>query len=543
MKRNYVRAYALLFGVGVLLTQSVNAQIIYTYAGTGATGYTGDGGLAISAKMNDPSGVAIDASGNIYISDTWNNVIRKVSTTGVITTFAGTGANGSSGDGGPATAAELYRPSGICFDNSGNMYIADALNGKIRKINTSGTISTVAGNGTLGYTGDGGPATAAELYPGDVKIYSGNLFISDFSNNVIREVNSSGTISTIAGNGTAGFSGDGGPATAAKLSSPQGIAIDASGNIFFADNGNCRVRKINTSGTISTVAGNGTYGFSGNGGPATAAEFENIKGVALDGTGNLYITDYNKSDIRKVNTAGTISTYAGDEVTGYTGDGGLATAAEIGFPYFLTVGTNGNIWFADVASDIVRAISTTCPANAGPLSYDVQSCCGRGYPGVQIGALNVPILTYSWSPSTNLNHTNIAQPISTWTSTTAETYTLTVSNSNCTTNTSTVQVIGAPYTGNSCCRLINPQDTIVVNQALPVHFSVFPNPANSSITIDVCGNADYLRIYDINGRVVYEKTNIIEGVYYVDVSGYSRGIYFVHVTSEDSFNTQKIVVE
>ena len=221
---------------------------------------------------------------------------------GIIITVAGDSTAGYSGDGGAATSAELYNPIGVGFDASGNLYIADYLNNRIRKVTPSGTISTVAGNGTRGYSGDGGTATAAELnYPGGVAFdASGDLYIADAFNNVIRKVTPSGTIGTVAGIGTWGYSGDGGAATAAELHGPYGVAFDTSGDLYIADTYNNRIRKVTPLGIISTVAGNGTNGYSGDGGAAAAAELGLPTGVAVDGSGNLFIADQNNNRIREI---------------------------------------------------------------------------------------------------------------------------------------------------------------------------------------------------------------------------------------------------
>lgn len=230
-----------------------NAQIITTVAGNGTTGvypcslcYGGDGGSATAAEIYDPSGVAFDAAGNLYIADAGNNRIRKVTTAGIISTFAGTGAPGFSGDGGPATAAKLWEPMSVSIDAIGNMYIADNANFVIRKVTTAGIISTIAGDTTQGYSGDGGPATAAELSaPTFITTdNAGNVYFTDGNNNRLRMINTAGIINTIAGNGLMGYGGDGGPATAAKLNTPQGITIDAAGNLYIADWSNNRVRKV-----------------------------------------------------------------------------------------------------------------------------------------------------------------------------------------------------------------------------------------------------------------------------------------------------------
>jgi sugar lactone lactonase YvrE len=525
--------------------------IITTIAGSGSTGdsfggYSGDGGLATSAKLNEPSGVAVDQSGNVFIADTFNNRIRKVSTNGIITTVAGSGNAGSyfggySGDGVLATNAELNVPYGVAIDGSGNVFIADSGNNRIRKVSTNGIISTVAGNGTGGFSGDGGAATNAELYqPYGVAVDgSGNVFIADEYNNRIREViNSSetpslffnsistnnagnysviitsssgsvtssvasltilvppsivtqpvnqrvafsgtatfgvtasggdlsyqwrsnsvnilnatnatlmlnnvqtnaaasysvivtniagsvtssnatltvllvpnivtqpvnqvvvagdnaifsvsasgtgpftyqwllngtnlpaGIISTVAGNGTIlysgggyldsgyGYSGDGGEATNAMLNYPVGVALDRGGNVFIADMQNNRIRKVSTNGIITTIAGNGSNGYSGDGGAATNAMLDEPESVAVDGFGNLFIADFLNRVIREVFTNGIICTVAGNGANGYFGDGGLAISAKMSNPTGVAVDGFGNLFIADFFNGVIREVFT-----------------------------------------------------------------------------------------------------------------------------------------------------------------------------------------
>jgi len=345
--------------------------MIDTIAGNGTAGYSGDGGPATAAMIKNPGGVAVDSTGNIYIADFNNSRIRKVNTSGIITTVAGTGTAGYSGDGGAATAAMLNRPVSVTVDSSGNMYIGDRYNNRIRRVNTSGIITTVAGTGTAGYSGDGGAATAANLNnPIGVAIDStANMYIADYFNNRIRKVNTSGIITTIAGTGTAGYSGDGGAATAARIDGPYGVAIDSSGNMYIADTNNHRIRKVNTSGIITTVAGTGTAGYSGDGGAATAARIYSPYGVTIDSTGNMYIADGTDNRIRKVNSSGIISTVAGTGTAGYSGDGGAAIAARIYTPIGVAIDSTGNMYIGDFNNNRIRKI------------YDVPVCaggCGHG---------------------------------------------------------------------------------------------------------------------------------------------------------------------
>ncbi len=361
--------------------------IITGIAGSGTQGFLGDGGIATAGELNMPAAVAADDAGNIYIADENNNRIRKVSSTGIITTIAGNGTPGYSGDGGIATNAQLHNPVGICLDGAGIIYVADMYNNAIRKITPSGIITTIAGNGTNSYTGDGGAATAATLFfPTSVFVSSSNeIYISDNQNNVIRKVNIAGIITTIVGTGTKGFSGDGGAATSATLRLPYGVTVDNLGNIFIADLGNNRVRIVNSEGIINTYAGPGTY--TGDGAAAVKATLNRPQGVATDGLGNFYIADTYNSRIRKVDTRGLITTIAGTGVQGNTGDGGQATAAQFFYPYSIAADKLGNIYILDT-NNAVRKINSagiiSTYAGNGSAGYN-----GDGIPAIS-ASLNYP---------------------------------------------------------------------------------------------------------------------------------------------------------
>lgn len=344
------------------------AQNIYTYAGDGTAAFGGDAGPATTAKVNSPHGVATDAAGNVYVADYENNRIRKITPTGTISTIAGTGFGSylASQNGGPATAAWIKWPVAVAIDASGNVYFSEFGNNIIRKISATGIISLVAG--IPGSTpapapapsGDGGAATAATLgYPWGIAVDgSGNLIVADQLNNRIRKVNTTtGIITSIAGDGYVGFTGDGGPATAARLNYPLGVAVSTTGNIYIADYSNNRVRKINASGTMSTIAGVGLpYGYTGDGGPATIAKLYYPKAVAVDAAENVYICDWNNNAVRKIDNAGIINTIAGTGTSGFSGDGGPAVAAQLNFPTGVAVRYDGDVFISDNDNNRVRRI-------------------------------------------------------------------------------------------------------------------------------------------------------------------------------------------
>ena len=397
--------------------------IITTVAGNGTYGFSGDGGPATSAQLSSVAGMAVDVAGNLWFADSSANRIRQVSSNGIISTVAGTGVCGFSGDSGPAATSQICGPAGIAADTAGNLFIADCLNNRIRRVSHDGTITTVAiqlseptdvavdqaGNLFDADTYDGynslfqvvrktsargvttivagfdcwavfGADRPCAPVPGDgtiaTKTYldgpiglavdnAGNLLIAD-DRRLIRKVSSDGAITTVAGNGENAFSGDGGPATSAQLASPEGVAVDGAGNVFIADYANDRIRRVSADGIITTTAGSGTpgpypgnSGFSGDGGPATSAQLTFPSGVAMDRAGNLLIADYGNNRIRKVTPDGIITTIAGDGTGGYSGDGGPATKASL-WGSSLAVDTAGNVYVADGgnAIRILRPVPT-----------------------------------------------------------------------------------------------------------------------------------------------------------------------------------------
>ena len=476
---------------GTFYGQAMTAGDIYTIAGNGTSGFSGDGGPATAAELSQPAGVTADAAGNLLIADAGNQRVRVVAassstfygqamTAGDIYTVAGDGTRGFTGDGGPATAAELHQPASVTVDGAGNLLIADARNGRVRVVAastgtfygqpmTGGDIYTIAGDGTRGFTGDGGPATAAELHQlggaavdgaGDLliitldnvvvvaassgtlygrtvtagRIYNvarrvplknpmgvaldgaGNLLIADTDSNRIRVMAAStgtfygqamtaGDIYTIAGNGTRGFGGDGGPATSAELNRPGGVATDGAGNLLIADQGSNRIRVVAaststfygqamTAGDIYTIAGNGTRGFGGDGGRATAAELDNPISVAVDNAGNLLISDFVNQRVRVVAastgtfygqamTAGDIYTIAGNGTEGFSGDGGPATAAELCGPYGMAVDSTGNLLIAAGCNERIRVVAASTGTFYGQAmtAGDIYTIAGNGTRG------------------------------------------------------------------------------------------------------------------------------------------------------------------
>jgi sugar lactone lactonase YvrE len=341
---------------------SEKAATIKTVAGDGGS-QLGDGGPATKAAFCGTSDVTLDASGNMYIADggiycsgPGGYTVRKVDRHGTITTVAGTGEAGFSGDGGPATKAQLDVPFAVAADREGNLYITDENNYRIRKVDEEGIITTFAGTGEGGYSGDGSPATSAQLRdPGGIAFDArGNLYVADYTS--VRKIDPSGTITTVAGTGELGFSGDGGPATEAKLTAYD-VALDHKGNIYICDLENQRIRKVDRDGIIHTVAGSGKKGYSGDGGPATKAALKDPWGVALDREKNVYIADHHNRVVRKVDPKGTITTVAGTGEAGFNREEGPATKVMLHDPIGLFVDDDsGVLYIADTLNARIRAL-------------------------------------------------------------------------------------------------------------------------------------------------------------------------------------------
>jgi uncharacterized protein (TIGR03437 family) len=343
---------------------------IGTYAGNRTAGFSGDSGAPTSAQLNSPLGLTLDSSGNLYIVDSVNQRVRKISG-GNISTVAGNGTGGYTGDGGPATSAEMLNPSAVAVDSSGNLYIADTSNHVIRMVTSGGTISTIAGNNTGGYSGDGGSAIAAQLdLPTGVAVdKSGNVYIADSANYAIRKV-SGGNINTIVGGNVGQL-----------LNDPESVLVDSSGNnLYISEQSGYRISKY-SNGNLTVLAGNGNIGFSGDNGPGTDASLDEPTGIALDANGYLYICDTTNSRIRKLSPNGIITTIAGLGNPGYYGDGGFATQALLFFPRGIVVDPSGNVYVADTDNDIVRELKPVTPAIANGGVVNAASFTAQVSPG------------------------------------------------------------------------------------------------------------------------------------------------------------------
>jgi len=488
-----------------------NAQIINTYAGNGSAFSSGDNGPATAAGINVASGLAFDTSGNTYMADHYDNKICKVSPTGIITVVAGNGTSGYSGDGGQATNARLNGPYKLAIDISGNLYIADELNNRIRKINTSGIISTVAGNGTGGYSSDGIAATASELFhPTGVAVdHVGNIFIADNANNRVRKISASGIISTVAGNGFAGSGGDGGSAILASLYEPFGITVDGAGNLYIADQLNNKVRFVSTSGTISTFAGTGISGALGDGGQATAAQLDNPSAIAIDSSNNIYIADQLNNKVRKVTPAGVISTYVGTGVAGFYGDGGPAILAEINSSNEIAINPAGILFVGDNNNYRVRIITNACTYSITQQPIPDTVIAGSVAIFSVTTTMSSPV--YQWQQNAGSGFVNLANvlPYSGVT-----TNTLTIHNSDMFLNatnyrcviTNDPEIFTTPCADTSDAAILIIDDNAGVPQVSAGAVSIFPNPAHEMLTISFpVYTTGYVQVINEIGQVIAKQ--------------------------------------
>ena len=338
----------------------LKGQNITTFAGDGTAGYSGDGGSVTAARIGDPYAITVNRNGNIFFTDVLNNRVRKVTAAGIISTVAGAAAAGYNGDAIAATTAQLNDPTGVAADTADNVFIVDKLNNRVRMVSAiTGVITTIAGNGTAGFAGDGKPATASMLNaPEDICFdRKGNLYILDNGNFRIRKIDSAGIMRTVAGSGTNGFGGDDGPATAANIQDMAGICTDAAGNIYFSQGTAKRVRKISiASGKINTIAGNGFNGPGGDGGSAIQAALDPER-LVVDKAGNIYVSGRTNNNIRRISTTGIIQTVAGHLTAGFSGDAGLAILAELNSPAGVALDSCDNLYIVDQVNNRIRKVA------------------------------------------------------------------------------------------------------------------------------------------------------------------------------------------
>ena len=338
---------------------SDESPVIYTYAGTGEASYTGDGGPAVEARMREPFMCAFDAAGNLYVCEATNHIVRRVdATTGVITTIAGTGEAGYSGDGGPAAEATMREPYSLAVNSDGSVYIVDRLNAVIRKVDPNGVITTVAGTSEPGYSGDGGPGSEARMRePNDCYLDGrGGLLIADIQDQRVRHLDiASGIITTFAGNGEKARAGDGLPATEASILGARAVCMDAEGNTYIAEREGNGVRVVSPDGIMGTIAGaNAELGYTGDGGPAIDSTWAGPKGIRCDAGGNIIVTDTENHAIRRIDaSARIVTTIAGGQLGGH-GDNGPATAAGMDRPHGAEIGPDGSIYVADSNNHRIR---------------------------------------------------------------------------------------------------------------------------------------------------------------------------------------------
>ena len=457
-----------LYGIGTGPLSVFTAATINTVAGNGQWLYTGDGRLATDAPIFLPGGVAVDGLGNVYVADSGNNRIRRIDAgTHLISTVAGNGTPGNDGADGPATSASISNPGALLLDGAGDLYIADSGNHAIRKlVLATGKLTTIAGQlGHSGYAGDGGPALSATLNtPEGLALDStGALYIADTNNHVIRRIDpSSQIIQTIAGDGTPGFSGDGGPALVARLNAPWGITTDPAGNLFIADLNNNRIRKI-SAGVITTIMGDGTGTLATDGQPASATPIFNPAAVAVDVAGNLYVADSGHNVVRKVNAiTGVTTAVDGNVSASYTGDGGPANAAGIYGPYALTLDAAGNLYIADIFHHRIREIFT--------------AQAFLTYPAIRVGRTSPPQQeTVENDGNASLNWSSFAPDANSALSA-----------------TTTTCATGTPLAVNDTCSVGVEFFPQITGQKVVAHLQLLSDAANSPATVTLSGEVDEL---------------------------------------------------
>jgi sugar lactone lactonase YvrE len=533
----------LYFADGSSRIRKINAANteIETLAGNG--NYSGDGDAALNAQLKGPGGIAIDNSGNIFIADFGNHRVRKVvKATGNIETYVGTGNAGYSGDSGLASLATLRNPISLAIDNQGNLLIADQGNNVIRSVDAATkNITTIAGTGVAGFSGDNGDATLAKLYyPSAITLdENNNLFIADFVNYRIRKVSGiNGKISTIAGNGTSGYSGDNGVATSAKISAVTGIAY-YNGNVYIADQGNNVIRQIDNSNIISNYAGNGTSGYDGDGGDAISAQFSSPSGLTVDTEGNLYIADADNDVIRKVSVAsGIITTIAGTGATGYSGDGGQATAANFNYPYQLAFSGTKQLYITDRNNNVIRSLVSDIPFPVKLTRFDAV-----------LKDQNLVSITWTTSQEINSNKFLVQRSLN---GVNFEVFAEVKAKSN-TNFTSNYEVLDEsviklkPSTVYYRLLQLDNNGQSQLSEIRKVDFSnqdeifrIYPNPVSDLLFIS-SSKLVQLNLYDIGGKLI-KKLNSQQRR--VDVSDIKNGVYFLVTVSANGYRkATKIVVQ
>jgi hypothetical protein len=541
-KQLLYRMKKLLVIILLVLPFSMNGQVITTVAGGGLGhgGFWGDGGPATNAEFSTSAGLAVDGCGNIYIGDGSNHRVRKIDgATGIITTYAGSATIGYGGDGLVATAASFRSPVALVFDNSGNLYTCDALDYRIRKIDAiSGIVSTFAGTGTQGLfgEGDGGPATAAKIFGGDMAwdIY-GNMYVAD--NHIIRKIDPAGKITTIAGTGISGLPADGIPATAANIGWIAGVFTDAKGNIYFTDS-SFSVRKITAStGILTRIAGTGAAiatPYTGDYIAATTCVLDPAD-ISVDDTGNIYIADFGNHRIEKVDAFGIIRTIAGTGVAGYSGDGGAATAAQIRIPKNVILGMNVNdIYLVEYSttSRRVRKISY-------PVKLTVPSISLSGIVTAPVGATVMLTATVANTGSSYMIHWMNHGIEFTTTATPSVTYTKAVG-----IDTITARIVaacGGYDSTTSTGHIVGVEGSLGAWSPSTPALTVYPNPATTSLIIVAANKITHITITSLIGQVVFNQFYDIEKTE-VNIAGLPNGIYMVKVTGNDGYTaTAKVI--
>ena len=501
-----------------------NAQIITLFAGGGGGG---DGTPAISASLTDPTSMSFDKYGNLYFTETGDNKVRKIDTSGIISLIAGTGRGGFSGDGGQATAAEIDEPNSVAIDSFGNVYFADLANNRVRKVDiSSGIISTIAGNmsyygGAGSYGGDGGPATLSSLNIPQYVCFDKfwNLYIADYGNYRVRKINTAGVISTVAGNGVLGATGDGGAATAAEME-PSTLCFDVFGNLYIGENGLALIKKMDTSGIVWAFAGDSSlYRYNGDGIAATAAHFD-VGSIATDPIGRLFFTDVINYRVRMIDASGIIHTVACDGIDGYSGDGGPADSAETSNAVGIALDGCSNFYFTDANNGLIRkvtysgpgiplAVTISAPASAAIGSTVLLSasitggCCGHADSVIWMNKG----VTFATTTSNSVTYTKAMN-----------------------TDSITAKTIGCGDTALSAVYVVTRNTTSISgNGTTNDEITCYPNPANSLLYISAGFDIKSLVITNIVGQVVLQPAPASGQPSAVDVAQLPSGVYFVRV--------------